>query len=45
MAQTIHQRVDQHESRYNPIGVHGFLLVNGLVLAPLIVTEGSMGVN
>jgi hypothetical protein len=40
-----HQRVDQHESRYNPAGVHRFLLSNDLAFTRTIVPEELMGVN
>jgi hypothetical protein len=43
--QPFHQGVDQHKSRYNPGGVHWFLLSNDLALAPRIVPEELMGVN
>ena len=45
MVQPIHQRIDQHKSRYNPIGVPWFLLVRDSVSASRIVPEEPMGVN
>jgi hypothetical protein len=45
VTKAFHQCIDQHESRYNPVDVPGFLLVSDLVSAPVIVTEGSMAVN
>jgi hypothetical protein len=45
MFQMFHQGVDQDESRYNPGGVHEFLLSNDLVFAPTIVPEELLVVN
>jgi hypothetical protein len=45
MAQALHQCVDQHESSYNPVGVHRSLLGYHLGLATAIVPSLLMGVN
>jgi hypothetical protein len=45
MIELFHQRVEEDEGGYNPLSVHGFLLLNEFGLATRIVSDEPMNVN